>query len=357
MVPDIEPLLEEYTPENTTIATLCSHSSMQIFHGAREAGFDTLGISVGGYPEHFDAFPKAKPDDFMIVKDYDEIVDRVGELVDENCIVVPHGSFVEYLGADKFKHLEVPTFGNRNVLEWEGDRDRERDWLTQAGIRMPDTIDDPDDIDRPTLVKYGGAKGGRGFFIATSPQEFYDNVDEDEEYVIQEYILGTRYYFHYFQSPLRSDGYDCAGGRLEMMGCDRRDETNIDEIHRLGSIGNITELKKKGIDPSFVVAGNLPLVLRESQLPKVLDMGRRAVEKGYELFDGLIGPFCLETVITDDLDFYVFEISARIVAGTNLFPKGSPYTAFMDEDVSTGRRIAQEIEHGLETGRLDEVVS
>ena len=30
-----------------------------------------------------------------------------------------HGSLVEYLGPKLFQELQVPTFGNRNILEWE----------------------------------------------------------------------------------------------------------------------------------------------------------------------------------------------------------------------------------------------
>ncbi|PIS04458.1 5-formaminoimidazole-4-carboxamide-1-(beta)-D-ribofuranosyl 5'-monophosphate synthetase, partial [Candidatus Peregrinibacteria bacterium CG10_big_fil_rev_8_21_14_0_10_44_7] len=37
-------------------------------------------------------------------------------------------------------------------------------------------------------------------------------------------------------------------------------------------------------------------------------------------------PFCLEAILDPKLNFYVFEISARIVAGTNPFTNGSPYT-------------------------------
>ena len=37
----------------------------------------------------------------------------------------------------------------------------------------------------------------------------------------------------------------------------------------------------------------------------------------------MIGSFCLETIVTDKLEFRVFEISARIVAGSNPFVGGS----------------------------------
>ena len=72
-------------------------------------------------------------------------------------------------------------------------------------------------------------------------------------------------------------------------------------------------------------------------------MGEKVVEASKK-FDGigLFGPFCLEMIITPDLEFYVFEISARIVAGTNPYINGSPYTDLRyDVPMSTGRRIAR----------------
>ena len=46
----------------------------------------------------------------------------------------------------------------------------------------------------------------------------------------------------------------------------------------------------------------------------------------------MIGPFCLETIVTDKLEFKVFEISARIVAGSNPFIGGSPYSDINEEE-------------------------
>ena len=80
--------------------------------------------------------------------------------------MIPHGSLVEYLGSEKFKVLEVPTFGNRGILHWESSRSRQRSWLEKGGCSLPKIIDDPHDIDGPVIVKYAGAKGGEGYFIA-----------------------------------------------------------------------------------------------------------------------------------------------------------------------------------------------
>ncbi|MCI4318225.1 MAG: DUF1246 domain-containing protein, partial [Thermoplasmata archaeon] len=65
----IAPLAEK----QPTIATLCSHSSLQIFHGARVEGFPTLGISVGAPQRFYDAFPLARPDNFLSVRKISEL--------------------------------------------------------------------------------------------------------------------------------------------------------------------------------------------------------------------------------------------------------------------------------------------
>jgi 5-formaminoimidazole-4-carboxamide-1-(beta)-D-ribofuranosyl 5'-monophosphate synthetase len=351
----IKRIVEEYTEDNVTVATVCSHSSLQIFHGAKKEGLRTLGIAVARDTRFYDAFPLAKPDEFIKLKDYSEIQELEDELLARHAIIVPHGSFVEYMGAENFSHFGVPSFGNREVLKWESDRSTQRQWLTSAGIAMPEEIKDARMIDRPVFVKYSGAKGGRGAFIAKDYMEFKMAIDYSQKFTIQEYVLGTRYYFHYFYSPLRSDGYRLkSGGVLEMLSIDRRDESNIDELYKLGST---EELKKLGFLPTFVVTGNVPVVVRESLLPKVFEMGEAAVERSKELFGGLIGPFALETIVTDKLEIKVFEISTRIVAGTNPFVNGSPYSDMIEPGLSTGRRIAQEIKLGIRTGRLHEIVS
>jgi len=347
-------ILDEYDKKDITIATVCSHSSLQIFHAARKEGFKSLGICLGEPPKFYDAFPLAKPDSFLSLGSYGELLDKCDKLVEENAIVIAHGSLVEYLGSEKFENLPVPTYGNRRSLGWESDRDLEREWLSKAGIDLPKRFQDPGDINRPVIVKYHGAKGGRGFFISKNKEEYESKVDVSKRHTIQEFILGTRYYIHYFYSPIRTEGYKLKKGTMEMLGIDRRVESNADEIFRIGSMN---ELEEAGIYPSFVVTGNIPLVLRESLLPKAFELGEKVVETSFDLFGGMIGPFCLETIVTDDLKFKVFEISARIVAGTNVFISGSSYSDLIEKDLSTGRRIAQDIALARDMGKLHEIIS
>ncbi len=348
--------LAQYDMDDLCIATAASHSSLQIFHGAKKLGFRTMAIIAGDRDlRYYDAFPGAKPDRILRLGSYHELIGMAEELRKDNVIIVPHGSLIEYMGAKDFTGIEVPVYGNREVLDFESDRDKERAWLEAAGITMPKEVLDPKDIVEPVIVKYHGAKGGKGFFIAKNYHEYKRQIQEGEPHTIQEFVMGTRYYLHYFHSRLDDDGFQIPGhGSLQMLSIDRRDESNIDELNRIGSI---KELQEAGIDPQFVVTGNIPMVIRESLLPKVFQMGEGVVKESYDRFGGLWGSFCLETIVTPDLEFKVFEISARIVAGTNPFIAGSPYSEMIGPGLSTGVRIAQEIQKGARTGRLAEILT
>ncbi|MCX6675547.1 MAG: DUF1297 domain-containing protein [Methanothrix sp.] len=99
------------------------------------------------------------------------------------------------------------------------------------------------------------------------------------------------------------------------------------------------------------------MVLRESLLARAFELGERVVETSLELFGGMLGAFSLETIVTDDLEFKIFEISARIVAGTNLYISGSPYSDLVERNLSNGRRIAQEIKLAKERDLLHEIIT
>ncbi|MEK6808234.1 MAG: DUF1297 domain-containing protein, partial [Nanoarchaeota archaeon] len=141
----------------------------------------------------------------------------------------------------------------------------------------------------------------------------------------------------------------------EIMGFDKRYESNVDS---LGRISARDQFALEKIDPSYVIVGNMPLVIRESFLGKIIDMGERVVEESKKIAPpGLFGPFCLETIITPEEDIFTFEISARIVAGKNPYIEGSPYTWIKyQEPMSTGRRIEREIKMAIMQNKMDKIL-
>lgn len=348
---EINRILDGYDHEKITIATIGSHTALQILKGARDEGFKNMVICKEGAEDLYRQFELA--DEIVTVEKYTQVLEKEFQerLIARNAILIPHGSFVEYLSPIRIENeLAVPMFGNRMVLDWESDRDKEREWMERAGLKLPLEFKDPEDIDRLVIVKFPGAKGGKGYIIASNPDEFEQKhkeleLDDKDYFTLQEYVIGTRFYPHYFYSPLTD--------RVELLSMDIRYESNIDGIARLSHI-----LQDSHPEPSFVVTGNLPVVIRESLLPRVLEMGQKVIETSRELFSpGVVGPFCIETVCTEDLVFIAFEISARIVAGTNLYINGSPYSQLLyHEPMSSGRRISREIKEALNLNSLEQIV-
>ena len=176
---DIMEILDSYDKSDITIATLGSHTALHILRGAKQEGFKTAVVCEKGKEVPYERFGVA--DEFIFVDEYKDIVkEEVQEkLRSLNAIVVPHGSFVAYAGLsnveDKFN---VPMFGNRDILRWEAERDKEREMITKAEIRMPNKYDKPEDIDKAVMVKFPGARGGQGYFICSSFDEFNEKIDE-----------------------------------------------------------------------------------------------------------------------------------------------------------------------------------
>jgi len=164
---------------------------------------------------------------------------------------------------------------------------------------------------------------------------------------IQEYHTGVLAYLQYFYSPVKNE--------LEFFGIDKRHESNIEGLARIPA-ENQLNMKKS---TSFNVIANSPLVLRESLLDDVYTMGENFVKASAKLVPpGMNGPFCIEGVYDENAQFSAFEFSARIVAGTNIFMNGSPYTSLIfDEPMSMGRRIAREIKQANEKNELNSITT
>ena len=335
------------TSDFYTICTLGSHSALQILKGAHDEGFRTLAVANHETERLYRSF--AFVDEVIGIDNYEQFMDLVPELETRKIIIVPHGSFVAYLSLEEHKQMTIPYFGNKAVLDWEASRELQRQWLTRAGLTVPRQFKTGAEIDRPVIVKLYGAQGGKGYLFLRDANDFESRAGQlaRQNYILQEYIIGVPAYIHYFYSPL--------SGKLEIMSMDRRYETNVDSLGRIPAEAQ----KNMSIEPSYVVVGNSPLVLRESMLAEAYRMGEDVVRVSQEICGpkGLFGAFCIETIITPDAKFFVMEISARIVAGTNPFIDGSPYSYLnYSEPMSTGRRIAREIKNALLSNNLHAVL-
>ena len=276
---DVSKIVEKYDQKKIAIGTLGSHSSLNIFKGAKEEGFRTVCICKEKDAIMYQKFPLA--DELIVVKDFTELLNETlqEKLRALNVVLIPHGSFTAYLSTDELVNsLHVPMYGNRQLLHWEADRKTQEEWLRQAGLRLPATFKTPEDIDRLIIAKLPGAKGGRGYFLADSPKTFYIKFKEMakrgllqendlEKIHLQEYALGVNVYPSYFSSIINDD--------VELLAMDRRYESAVD------SIGKIPAAQQLDIEvnPTYTVIGNFPIVLRESLLPEIMRMVTTSIRR------------------------------------------------------------------------------
>jgi 5-formaminoimidazole-4-carboxamide-1-(beta)-D-ribofuranosyl 5'-monophosphate synthetase len=355
---EIDSILGKYDNKKITIGTLGSHSALNIFKGAKEEGFNTVCICKKETEIVYKRFPLV--DEVVLVEDFSELLDDKiqDKLRKTNTILVPHGSFNAYVGTQKMlDKLRVPLFGNRELLNWETNREKQREWLRRAGLTLPRIFNNTDDIEGLVIAKFPGAMGGKGYFLVDSEESFQKKardmvkrghlLKKDLENIhFQEYVVGVNVYPLYFHSPLNKE--------VELLGMDRRYESSVDSIGKIPA----SEQLQVNVNPTYTVVGNFPIVARESLLPELLRMGENVTLVSRKIAPpGIIGPFCLETVITDDLKIYTFEISARIVAGSNVGIGTSPYAYLKyGEGMYMGRRIALEIKGAMANNKLEKVV-
>ena len=339
-----------------TIATLGSHCSLQVLKGAKDEGFRTLLICEKSRSSLYRRFNFI--DDVIMVDNFSEISEQFCQkrLNQSNSIVIPIGTLVAYMSSEQIESINVPFFGNKWILRWESDRNLKQKLMEEAKLKTPKPVKSKNDIERLSIVKLHGAAGGRGYFLAWNKETFEEGarklvnqkkINSEDDLYIQEYVMGVPAYLQYFYSPITKN--------IELMGVDRRYESDID------GIGRIPFRQQMGIEmePSYNVVGNIPIVLRESLLGEVYAMGERFVDAAKRLVPpGMNGPFCLEGVYDRDGNFVTFEFSARIVAGTNLYLDGSPYSGLIyPQSMSMGRRIAHEIKLANGKRRIKELLT
>ena len=340
----------------TSIATLGSHCALQVLKGAKDEGLKTILVCEKKREKLYKRFGFI--DELVLVDSFLEVLENSCSTVLEqnNAVLIPHGTLIAQMSSEQIESIKTPVFGNKWILRWESDRKLKQQLMVDAKLNVPKVIANPKDINKLVIAKRQGAAGGKGYFLATSESEYNKKrekliekgvINADEDLYIQEYSAGVLAYLQYFYSPLKEE--------LEFFGIDKRHESDIEG---LGRIPASVQLENDKI-PSFNVIGNSPMVLRESLLDEVYSMGERFVESSKRLVKpGMNGPFCIEGVYDEDAKFTSFEFSARIVAGTNIYMDGSPYSTLLyNEPMSMGRRIAREVKNATESNQLDKITT
>ncbi len=365
------------TYKSISVATLGSHSALDVCEGAKREGIRSIVVCQKGrektYQRYYISRKRGKRqvgciDKVILLNKFSEIAkeEATKQLQKENAIFVPNRSFSVYVGYENIENnFNVPIFGNRFLLKAE-ERTAERNQeylLKKAGIRTPKTFKDTSKIDRLCLVKASEAARSyeRAFFFVSSYEEYKQKSKEMmkrglitqkglDAAPIEEFVMGAQYNFNFFYSPINKE--------LELIGTDTRRQTNLDGILRLPASEQMEALKHMRM--SNIEVGHIASTVRESLLEKVFEIGERFVETcKKEYSPGIIGPFALQGAVVPGEgteEIVIFDVSFRLPGSPGV--RFTPYTEYLyGESMSMGRRCAIEINDAFKSGRLGEVVT
>lgn len=380
---DIKAIIEDYDTMKLRIGMTASHSALDICDGAIEEGFPTVAYCQEGrektYSQYFKAHrnssgrvTRGMVDKAIVMPHFNTVLnpDMQAEMRKRNVVYIPNRSFTSYCGIDKIENdFRVPMFGSRNMLRME-ERTEEQDYywiLEKAGLPYPEAISSPEEIDCLVIVKLHHAqkKLERGFFTCASFDEYKEKSQAllaegviDEESLagarIERYVIGPVFNLNFFYSPLAEEGE-----RLELLGVDWRFESSLDGHVRLPAPQQMTMPIHQQI-PEMTVVGHNTATIRESLLEKAFELGEKFIKASKEHYaPGIVGPFCLQTCIDKDMNYYIYDVAPRLGGGTNVHVSvGHPYgNALWRKPMSSGRRIAMELRMAAEQDRLLEVLT
>lgn len=292
----------------------------------------------------------------LILDKYIDIVKYVDDLIDLECLQIPNRAFSVYVGGDEYcstieKEFSVPIIGSRKLLKIENRGEIEKDyyWFAEkAGIPSPRSykfeasehgVKFDELIDEPILMKAEHAHRAfeREFIFAADSGDLEEKVKKEmeaenlnieclEKARVEQIVLGPHANFNFFFSPLNAkkdwgdvddwytkiydvnlnDARICLANQF--LSIDERRETILDGVKRLPI--DVQEKIKRV--PSFEVTAHVLMSLRESLLK---DMHRYAdafllAAMEYEP-PGIIGAWCLQTVITWDR-ISKYELQSKI---------------------------------------------
>jgi len=369
--------IAQYDPARLTLASIGSHSALEIAAGARACGLRNLIVTAKGrektYAQYFatrDDPRRGCVDQTIELANFSDLLeDSIQErLLSEQVIFVPNRSFEVYLhqrySYDQIEAgMRVPIFGNRRLLRAEERDEPENQYalLRRAQIRHPIQFKRSDEIDRLVMVKAAHAQVSfeRAFFLASSPQQYRDVsqrlIKEGmltdaalEAARIEEYALGPSVNLNFFYSPALNE--------LELCGTDTRRQTNLDGLRSVppAALHDVADVAVR-----MEEAGHISATLTESMLEQAFAMGERFIAAAREAHSpGIIGPFALQCVIVagPPKEFVCYDVSLRIPGSPGT--RFTPYSAYRwGRDVSVGERIAMEVVFARDSGRLTDIVT
>jgi 5-formaminoimidazole-4-carboxamide-1-(beta)-D-ribofuranosyl 5'-monophosphate synthetase len=110
----IDKIIGEYDERNIRIGVLGSHSALEIAHGAKQEGFETVVVCQKGREKTYTKYYRNLFDHVLLLDRFADVVhvENLEKLRALNTIFVPNRSFSVYVGYENIeKRFTVPIMG------------------------------------------------------------------------------------------------------------------------------------------------------------------------------------------------------------------------------------------------------
>lgn len=366
------------------IATLLTHSALELLSGAKRLGYETVGIGAAGRTSFYmDYYPEII-DTLIEIDNFKNLVTEslIREGQDEEWLFVAHRGLSAYVPREQYeKKFLIPFVGSRQLLYIEDRAEdyNQTDLLRDAGINTPPVFTNPDDINCLVQVKVPSAKNPleRANFWAYSPETFWKEAQaridggmilksDLEKAEIQQHIVGDYSNADFFFNPVekyqpwikgKSDSLIRTEriGRNWLMGFGERGQANLDGICRLPAQ---VQLKAK-IKSRNVETGHRFKTVRESLIPRTVDAAERFLAVCNDKFPpGMIGVYGLQGVFDENMKFWVYDLAPRNPGDQALIISPYPgWTNVSDAKPGAGNMTARMVKMAIEQNQLARIVT
>ncbi len=349
----VQEIASEYDPENITIGIFGSHSALPIGYSAKKADFSTMIFTKSGRERTYAEHNSALYDDIMVLDDWEEMLseEKQGKMREKNVVFIPNRSFVVYVGLENIESdFKVPLYGARHLLRAEernASPPRNQYYLLeQSGIRTPKLFDNPENIDRLSVVKVHQKDNPleRAYFYPSNPEEYHQMAEEKiesgeisekglEEAAIEEFIVGPMLNANFHSYALNHSDSKIFSNDIDLVGFSDREQTNETGFRNLPADLQL-ELSEKDLTRTNEEICHQGKTLRESKLEMIYETAESLMETlNEEVPPGMIGPIGIQGAVPTDEgnrpEFVVFDLSFRVPGDPAMGPT-SPYLRYLD---------------------------
>ncbi|MFO7967890.1 MAG: formate--phosphoribosylaminoimidazolecarboxamide ligase family protein [Archaeoglobaceae archaeon] len=370
---EVREVVNDYN--DVTIGIFGSHSGKETGIAARAWGFKTAIIVQKGRDKLYTKYNSHLYDNVIELDSFKELLNKEvqEQLIDLNTVFIPNRSFAVYVGYDGIENdFKVPVYGNRFMLRAE-ERSYEKGQyylMKEAGIRIPQEFNSPEEIDRLVVVKVQQADNPleRAFFYASSPEDYHQQAEAllsqgiiNQEGLknarIEEYVLGSRFNANFHSYALKD-----AFGDFDFVGFSDRRQVNLQGFLNLPARDQL----KIDVGVKNEEIGHFGVTMRESKQDMAYDSAEKfikATQKDY--FPGMIGMFGLQGAMAyspqGKLEFVVFDVSPRVPGDPAIGPTSPEMRSLSlkhSKNIEDPLDLSMmEIEKAIKEERLKEVIT